>query len=142
MPRGGDVVHGAAALSTCASTESLEAIGRLTKRIATFVDGHATGHRPPWVQTNAGRSRSDSHCVSDAACTTFESVLWRSARRDVQAKRGCRPRAVPRAGMCARVTVCTTNSGGAALVVEFGALRRTRACVSHVTTWPLVSSRL
>ena len=51
----------AAALRSYASTESLDAIGRLTKRMATFVDGHATGHRPSWVRTNAGRSRSDSH---------------------------------------------------------------------------------
>jgi hypothetical protein len=64
MPRGGAVVHGAAALSSCASTESLEAIGRLTKRIATFVDGHATGHWPSWVRTNAGRSMRDSSSLS------------------------------------------------------------------------------
>ena len=47
----------------------------------------------------------------------------------MQAKRGCRPRAVPRAGMCARVTVCTANSGDAALVVEFGAQANTRVRV-------------
>ena len=41
----GAVVNGGAAVRTCASTQSLEAIGQLTKRPTTFVAGHATGHR-------------------------------------------------------------------------------------------------
>ncbi|MFN9907244.1 MAG: hypothetical protein ACK56F_14180, partial [bacterium] len=34
------------------------------ERIATFVDGHATGHRPSWVRTNAGRTMRDSSSLS------------------------------------------------------------------------------
>jgi hypothetical protein len=142
MPRGGAVVHGAAALSSCASTESLEAIGRLTSGSQHLLTATPQGTgRHGFGRTPGARGATATECRMRHA--QYSNRSFGGAHNATCKQSGGAAPELCRAPECARAWIaCTANSGGAALVIEFGALRQTRACVSHVTTWPLVWSRL